>query len=625
MMQLFTVSGSKRIDVIYSKDLGLMYVMASVKDMSAPGKVGITVTPGVTTDLKGIPNGFAQKFVEYVPGNSSSGAEVISDIAGWGMLGTLALSFGAASISPSATVGVGAMNFAGFVQTFYMTGNLPITNMPENYRSAAQGLDWVGLNPPVGPVAPSESSEEKKSKEVLLQDDVKLPYPPVDIVARRKVDSPPSPGIMSPPPASPEVEDSNEGSTSEVLIVILPEQDLVDDNGLPPNPFNETNGDECGSGCSRDDDEGSSEPKIEEMEDSQSVSATEEIDPISKPIREPAIEPPLIADKLEEDTETEEGTYFEALFGDDIDLTPASAPSVNVSTEQPLDGTLEDMYEDTFYVYENPSFWGGINNGQPAPGPAPSPDNVPEAAPSPNPGAPDSVADNSTDTSDSSTDGENGTGNDEMDQDDAEKEDTDDDNADGNQEDETEPEQDQTATPPSGDQEESEDKSPAPTPSGNVTKGPEVENIPDKVDKVNNSTKPVDNEEEEEEEAGDDKGGSDNVPEEEDAVIDNHVEEEHDKDDTERDTQGNQGDESQESPDTQDSVDDKENKTDEKEEEKTEEEAPKSPSDAPTWVSSQMNTSLASNKTSVNQNNKEFSVLAPASEGEKKQEKTTFG
>ncbi len=119
------------------------------------------------------------------------------------------------------------------------------------------------------------------------------------------------------------------------------------------------------------DDEGSSEKKVEE-EDSPSVSAKEDTDP-STPISEPIIEPPSIADKSEEETEPEEWTYFEALFGDEIDLTPASAPSVNVSTEKPLDGPLEDMYEDTFHVYENPSFWNGVNKGQPAPGPAPLP------------------------------------------------------------------------------------------------------------------------------------------------------------------------------------------------------------------------------------------------------------
>ena len=370
-----------------------------------------------------------------------------------------------------------------------------------------------------------------------------------------------------------------------------------------------------------DDDDGSSGKNIEQESSPSVTVGKEDTEAIKEQIDGQTIEPPLIADKLEEETETEEGTYFEALFGDDIDLTPASAPSVNVSTDQPFDGPVEDMYEGTFYVYENPSFWGGINKGQPAPGPAPSPDPIPEVGPSPE--AVDSGADNSTDNS---TDDGTGTEKDETEKDDAEKDDTDDDKADGNQQGETDPGKNETAAPPATDQEEPEDKSEAPTPSGNVTKGPESESIPDKVDKVSNSTKPVDNEEdqgENQEDSGDEWSDNTNVPETEDSNANNEEsEDESNEDDTQDDSEVNQEDDSEEASDTSDLGDEKnKNVTDginNINKEEKEKDSPKTPSNSTTWVSSQMNTSFNSNKTSLNQNSKEITVLMPASANERK-------
>ena len=183
-LKLFEISGSNRVDVVYSQSLGVMYVMAAVENTTAPGTVVLTVNEGVTSSQQGGANSYAQLQLEYVPYSQQGNA--IADIAGWGMLGGLALSLGATLFSPASTIGVGAINFAGFVQTFYMSGNLPITNMPNNYRSSTSGLvaDWVLLNPPVGPAVQDNTAKEYEKVEAIrvLQDmSVKMPYPPVMI------------------------------------------------------------------------------------------------------------------------------------------------------------------------------------------------------------------------------------------------------------------------------------------------------------------------------------------------------------------------------------------------------------------------------------------------------------
>jgi hypothetical protein len=142
-LKLFEISGSNRVDVVYSQALGEMYVMAAVENASLPGTVILTVNEGVTGAEQGGANSYAQAQVSYVPDAAQGNA--VSDVAGWGMLGGLLVSFGATLFVPGSTIGIGAINFAGFVQTFYMSGKLPITNMPDNYRSSTSGLvaDWV--------------------------------------------------------------------------------------------------------------------------------------------------------------------------------------------------------------------------------------------------------------------------------------------------------------------------------------------------------------------------------------------------------------------------------------------------------------------------------------------------
>ena len=267
-VQMFEISGSNRVDVLYSPSLGLLYVLAAVSDRESPQKVTLQVQQGVTEDLRGQINGFAEKTVEYVPYEDSSGANIISDVAGWGMLGGLALSFGATLISPNAAIGLGAMNFAGFVQTFYMSGNLPITNMPENYRAAANGLDWVGLNPPYGPAAPSTNTEQEEAQELLQDLAVRLPYPP------KKVTGINDEAVTEKPPVENEQGDqkleADAWNVTQVIVVNLPEDELVDQDGKPPNPFKD--------GEDKDD----SVPERASVQDSES--------PKSKPEEEASVE-----------------------------------------------------------------------------------------------------------------------------------------------------------------------------------------------------------------------------------------------------------------------------------------------------------------------------------------------
>jgi hypothetical protein len=226
-LKLFDIKGSNRVDIVYSQSLGLMYVLAAVTDKDSDGYVRLTVHQGVTEDLNGQANGFAEHEVYYAPVGSGQGASVISDIAGWGMLGGLALSFGATLISPTATLGIGAINFAGFVQTFYMSGNLPISNMPENYRAATHGTvaSWVLLNPPVGPAAQESVMDvEQASARALLADlTVTFPYPPVNITSLQEDGSVnDTPGL-----GDDEVAEAN----------LLPTRELIDENGEVANPF----------------------------------------------------------------------------------------------------------------------------------------------------------------------------------------------------------------------------------------------------------------------------------------------------------------------------------------------------------------------------------------------------
>lgn len=226
------------MDVVYSKDMGVLYVMAAVSNTTKPVTLRLTIPEGVSTDIDGVKNLNSEKVVQYAP---SGGSSTIGQVAGWGMLGSLAMSFGAAAISPTGSVGIGAINFAGFVQTFYMSGSLPITNMPQNYKDAAASLVWVGLNPPIGPAAPTTSEEQIASEDIVSNISQRFPYPPVTIVSIEDGDPEYGSDVE---PTLPGVDQGDQGispplDSNNVIIEPLPEHEGIDDQGNPPNPFTE--------------------------------------------------------------------------------------------------------------------------------------------------------------------------------------------------------------------------------------------------------------------------------------------------------------------------------------------------------------------------------------------------
>ncbi|KAI8107836.1 hypothetical protein M9435_002863 [Picochlorum sp. BPE23] len=381
-LKMFEISGSNRVDVLYSPSLGLLYVLAAVSDRESPQKVTLQVQQGVTEDVKGQLNEFAEKTVEYVPYEDSSGANIISDVAAWGMLGGLAMSFGATLISPNAAIGIGAMNFAGFVQTFYMSGNLPITNMPENYRAAANGLDWVGLNPPYGPAAPSTNTEQEEAREVLQDLAVRLPYPPKNVTGIKE-DTP----VTQNPPGENEEEKpqpgpASDGNVTQVVVVNLPEDELVDQDGKPPNPFKDDENEEEEDKEEEkeedvredngDEDKATSEEKVP-AEDSESAPTTPDeeandgqipgIVPLDAdlsivPLQKDPLSPPPptgISQDAPADTdytvmavspESDEYAYVQPLFGS---KAPAPAPYT--------ENAVEEAYEDLYYTYEDAAYF----------------------------------------------------------------------------------------------------------------------------------------------------------------------------------------------------------------------------------------------------------------------------
>ena len=386
---MFEISGSNRVDVLYSPSLGLLYVLAAVSDRDSPQKVTLQVQQGVTEDVEGQINGFAEKSVEYVPYEDSSGANVISDVAGWGMLGGLALSFGATLISPSAAIGIGAMNFAGFVQTFYMSGNLPITNMPENYRAAANGLDWVGLNPPYGPAAPSTSAEQEEAREILQDLAVRLPYPPKNVTGIQED----IPVTQNPPveneEAKPQPEPASDGNVTQVVVVNLPDDELVDEDGKPPNPFKDDTEEEQEEeeedkeeqeqeqdGDLREDngaeDKATPDEEVPDVDSESSPTTPEEeakdgqvpgkipldADLLIVPLQKDQLSPPPPAEISQDglaDTDynlmalspnSDEYAYVQPLFGSNA---PAPAPYT--------ENAVEEAYEDLYYTYEDAAYF----------------------------------------------------------------------------------------------------------------------------------------------------------------------------------------------------------------------------------------------------------------------------
>ncbi|KAG7675211.1 hypothetical protein Ndes2526B_g08074 [Nannochloris sp. 'desiccata'] len=276
---LFTIDGADRVDVVYSKDTGMLWVLSFVEIKDQPGKVSLYVENGVATAADGgAVNNYASISLDYIPSptavaaaNGTENSSTFATAASWGVAGSLAVSLGAAVLSPTGAVGVGAINFAGFAQTFAMSGTLPITNMPSNYKAAASGMEWVALQPKVGPANTAPTEEEKKQAAELADTTARFPYTPVEVkilpdgsydpstnigadgqtgevVSVPVLNNSTDPDVVSnDSDASENGEDTSDIDTDTesapmtvpvlVVIVQLPEQDLISSNGTKPSPF----------------------------------------------------------------------------------------------------------------------------------------------------------------------------------------------------------------------------------------------------------------------------------------------------------------------------------------------------------------------------------------------------
>ena len=133
---------------MYQQQQGLLYVLGFVATRDQPTEVTLTVPEGVATDAGGAANAAARAVLAYQPAAASMGWVGAAGSAAFG--GTMVLSFATGIMGGG--VGIGALGFAGFVQTFYYSGTLPLTNMPPNYKSVSAAFGWASLatEPAVG-------------------------------------------------------------------------------------------------------------------------------------------------------------------------------------------------------------------------------------------------------------------------------------------------------------------------------------------------------------------------------------------------------------------------------------------------------------------------------------------
>ena len=128
-LSLFRVTGVYRVDVVYQQSQGLLYVLGFVATRDQPTDLSLTIPAGVATDASSAANAAAATALAYQP--PSSGMGWLGDAGSAAFGGAMVLSFATGLMGAGGGVGMGALGMAGFAQTFYYSGNLPITNMPE--------------------------------------------------------------------------------------------------------------------------------------------------------------------------------------------------------------------------------------------------------------------------------------------------------------------------------------------------------------------------------------------------------------------------------------------------------------------------------------------------------------
>lgn len=117
----------RRVDVVYQQAEGLLYVLGFVATRDQPAQLSLTIPAGAATDAGGATNAGATATLAYQPAASSPGW--LGDVGSAAFGGTMVLSFATGLMGGG--LGIGALGFAGYAQTFYYSGALPLTNMPE--------------------------------------------------------------------------------------------------------------------------------------------------------------------------------------------------------------------------------------------------------------------------------------------------------------------------------------------------------------------------------------------------------------------------------------------------------------------------------------------------------------
>ncbi|EFN57364.1 hypothetical protein CHLNCDRAFT_142743 [Chlorella variabilis] len=151
-LSLFRVSGVYRVDVVYQQSEGLLYVLGFVATRDDDVELSITIPAGAASDDAGALNAEASAAITYQP--------------------------------PPSGVGMGPVGRPNFAQTFYYSGTLPISNMPQNYRAVSNTFGWTSLTtaPAVGGAASAPSPDALSQAEDNLYSKQRFPYPPVVVV-----------------------------------------------------------------------------------------------------------------------------------------------------------------------------------------------------------------------------------------------------------------------------------------------------------------------------------------------------------------------------------------------------------------------------------------------------------
>ncbi|KAK9800174.1 hypothetical protein WJX73_003425 [Symbiochloris irregularis] len=180
-LQLFTMTGTDRKDVVYNVERGQIYITGFIANLSAPVTVTVSVAAGVTTDLAGNPNTASSASYEYMPTSVAytTTSKTVNGVFGGALgatMGASALaSTGVASIGVAGTPGATflALHMVTFGQLFYLMSNMAVPNLPMNFRQVSQSFSWTVLDIKL----PWESSGSALPNEV----DSGFPYPPVGI------------------------------------------------------------------------------------------------------------------------------------------------------------------------------------------------------------------------------------------------------------------------------------------------------------------------------------------------------------------------------------------------------------------------------------------------------------